>query len=234
MTVKIAAFLAFLLVPATLAGTGCAMAGSRESTVRSAAAGPRAAGAALASQQTPAVRDEAVKALADAISSYGRKGDSRFLLIDVTAQRLFLFLGTTVEASYPVSTSKFGVGSREGSNMTPPGAHRICGRYGSGAPLGTIFKARQSTRKVAKIFTDATDSEEDFVTTRVIWLTGLEPGRNSGKGCDSKKRCIYIHGTPEEGLIGRPASHGCVRMKNRDCAELFDLVFDNDMAVIVP
>lgn len=229
--------LASLVLFFPLAGTGCAATGNRTPVDAAKANGAThqpGNDTVQVSEGPVRVRDEAVNALAEAIKTHARKGDTRFLLIDVTAQRIFLLRGTTIEASYPVSTSKYGAGSREGSNMTPLGVHRICGKYGAGAPVGTIFKARQSTGEFARIFTDDTDSENDHVMTRVIRLTGIEPGKNSGKGVDSKKRCIYIHGTPEEGLIGRPASHGCVRMKNRDCAALFDSIFDGDLVVIVP
>jgi lipoprotein-anchoring transpeptidase ErfK/SrfK len=126
--------------------------------------------------------------------------------------------------SYPVSTSKFGVGNRENSNKTPLGTHRVKMKYGDNAPLGTVFQARVNTGKVATIHTDSTDREEDLITSRILWLEGLEPGKNRGKGIDSYRRYIYIHGTPEEGLIGTPASHGCIRMKNQEVVELFEKV----------
>ena len=88
----------------------------------------------------------------------------------------------------------------------------------------TIFRSRANTGKVAKILTEPIDVEEDLVLTRILWLEGLEPGVNRGPGIDSKSRYIYIHGTNEEGLIGTPASHGCLRMKNDDVIDLFDRV----------
>ena len=146
------------------------------------------------------------------------------LLVDCGDQRLWLLRGGAELRSWPVSTSSYGLGSTAGSNKTPLGRHRVAEKYGAGAPLGTIFRARQNTGQVARVYTDATDVEEDLVLTRILWLEGLEPGSNRGPGVDSKARYIYIHGTNEEGLIGRPASHGCVRMRNRDVVELFDLV----------
>jgi len=126
--------------------------------------------------------------------------------------------------TYPVSTSKYGIGNKEGSNKTPLGTHRIYEKVGEGVKIGTIFKARISAGRIAKIYRDSTDVEQDFVITRIMCLEGLEPGINEGKGIDSRDRRIYLHGTPEEGLIGKPASHGCIRMKNDDVVELFDLV----------
>ena len=98
--------------------------------------------------------------------------------------------------------------------------------------MGTIFKARINTKKIAHIYTDKTDNEEDLVTTRILWLKGMEIGLNTGEGIDSYKRYIYIHGTNEEGLIGSPASHGCIRMNNKDVSELFNLVTTKTLVYI--
>ncbi len=144
------------------------------------------------------------------------------LVVSVQDQWLELQRGGVLERGWPVSTSKYGVGSQSGSNKTPLGRHRISEVFGAGAPLGTIFISRINTGRIADV--TALDTDSDRVTTRVLWLEGLDPGRNQGAGVDSKQRHIYIHGTPEEGLIGRPASHGCIRMKNADVAELFELV----------
>ena len=89
-----------------------------------------------------------------------------------------------------------------------------------------------NTRRIAEIYIDSTDLEEDPITTRIMWLEGLEAGINRGKGIDSYKRHIYIHGTPEGGLIGQPASHGCIRMRNKDVIELFDLVSKDTLVEI--
>ena len=144
--------------------------------------------------------------------------------MDCSAQRLSLLRGTTVVRAWTVSTSAYGLGGRSGSNKTPLGRHRVAEKFGKGAPLGTIFRARKNTGKIARVFSDRTDVEEDLVLTRILWLEGLEEGRNRGPGVDSRSRFIYVHGTNEEGLIGTPASHGCVRMRNRDVVELYSLV----------
>ncbi|MFQ6092176.1 MAG: L,D-transpeptidase family protein, partial [bacterium] len=93
-----------------------------------------------------------------------------------------------------------------------------------GAKIGAIFKSGLNTGEIAKIYTDSTDVQEDLITSRIMWLEGLEAGINKGRDIDSYDRRIYIHGTPEEGLIGVPVSHGCIRMRNKDVIELFDLV----------
>ncbi len=147
-----------------------------------------------------------------------------WISVSVKEQKLYLVKGKKVVKTYPVSTSKYGVGNVEGSNQTPTGRHRIAKKIGGGAPLGTIFKDRKNTHKIIPPNRTLTPVPGDYVTTRILWLEGLEPGVNRGGRVDSMKRCIYIHGTPDEGLIGRPASHGCIRMKNKDVAELFDLV----------
>ena len=124
---------------------------------------------------------------------------------------------------YSISTSRFGIGNKVGSCKTPLGLHKICEKIGKGAPVGSIFKARKNTGEIAKL-----DSEnpygDDLITTRIIRLNGLQDGVNKGDGIDSYKRYIWIHGTAEENRIGKPASHGCIRMRNDDIVELFDNV----------
>ena len=158
------------------------------------------------------------------VTQYRLKPDELVLIVEVTRQKLYVIQDEEVIRTYPVSTSKYGIGNKEGSNKTPLGTHRIYEKVGEGVKIGTIFKARISTGGIAKIYHDSTDVEQDFIITRIMCLEGLEPGVNKGEGMDSRDRHIHIHGTPEEGLIGRPASHGCIRMKNDDVVELFDLV----------
>lgn len=146
------------------------------------------------------------------------------LEVIVSQQKMILFEGGRPVREYAVSTSSYGVGNRLSSNKTPLGRHRIAKKIGEGAPLGAIFKSRVFTGKASAINLSDRPGLEDRVTTRILWLEGLEKGVNRGGRVDSFRRCIYIHGTPDEGLIGRPASHGCIRMKNREVIELFDRV----------
>ena len=147
------------------------------------------------------------------------------LVVDVTSQQLYLFEQGQLVGAYPVSTAERGTGNREGSLQTPLGLHRVDEKIGAGAPLGMIFRGRRPTGQQAEILTGPNErAARDDVTTRILWLAGLEPGVNQGGDVDSKRRYIYIHGTPEEGRIGQPASHGCVRMTNEDVIELFDRV----------
>ncbi len=155
---------------------------------------------------------------------FGYKKEQRFLLVNIEKQEMYLVKNDSVEKTYRISSSKSGIGNKQGSGKTPLGVHRIAEKFGKTAKPNTIFVGRKDTGKVATVIKDSIDTAEDHVTSRILWLTGLENGINKGKGIDSHSRYIYIHGTPEEGLIGTPASHGCIRMYNKDVIELFDLV----------
>lgn len=158
----------------------------------------------------------------------------RVIVVSIADQRLYLYDDRDLAGYWPVSTSKFGVGNQEGSNRTPLGAHKIARKIGVGAAPGALFRGRENTGRIVEILRDDRAAPDDFITTRILWLTGLEPGINSGGNVDSFERYIYIHGTAEEGRIGRPASHGCVRMRNADVMELFELVEEGTLVVIVP
>lgn len=163
---------------------------------------------------------------------FGFDSDDIAVLISVSEQELRVVKGDRTLRLFKVSTSKRGVGSRAGSRKTPLGTHRIAQKIGQGAKFGTIFNARCNTGRTARVYTDNTDSQQDQKTTRILWLKGLESGFNKGDGIDTFKRLIYIHGTPEEGLIGTPASNGCIRMRNGDVMELFDLVQEGTLVEI--
>ena len=156
--------------------------------------------------------------------SYKVDANDRSMVIDISQQRLYLYQGKVLEASFPVSSSKYGEGSKENSFKTPLGEHIIKEMIGEGAKINTIFSSRINTTRPAKVINEAKDSKNDYVTSRIMWLDGLEDGQNKGGNVDSYKRYIYIHGTHEEGLIGSKASHGCIRMFNEDVIELFDMV----------
>ncbi len=163
---------------------------------------------------------------------------NEFLItIDVSRQKLFLFENVPFEnpkliTMYPVSTSKYGVGNKKNSMKTPLGTHFVAEKIGDGAKIGTIFELCENKGRIAEIYPDTTDMQEDLITTRILWLKGIVPEVNEGEGVDSYNRHIYIHGTPEEGLIGTPASNGCIRMKNRDIIELFDSISEGTLVGI--
>jgi lipoprotein-anchoring transpeptidase ErfK/SrfK len=144
--------------------------------------------------------------------------------VDISEQRLYLVENSLIKASYPISTSKYGEGSIENSFKTPLGEHSIKEMIGEEAELNTIFTSRINTMRSATIIDQFEDTDNDYVTSRIMWLDGEEDGFNKGGNVDSFRRYIYIHGTHEEGLIGTKASHGCIRMFNYDVIELFNIV----------
>lgn len=136
------------------------------------------------------------------------------LQISIRDQRLQLRQGDKILRTYPVSTSKFGVGMKEGSFKTPTGRFRIAEKIGGGAEPGTIFKGRQAVPA-----SDAKMSDDDLILSRILWLEGLDEAN-----ANTRERFIYIHGTNHEEEIGSAASHGCIRMKSADLIELFERV----------
>ncbi|MAU69543.1 MAG: hypothetical protein CMD40_00155 [Gammaproteobacteria bacterium] len=146
------------------------------------------------------------------------------IIVDISEQRLYLHKNSLVIESFPISSSKYGEGSKENSFKTPLGDHKIKEKIGDNANLNTIFVSRINTHREAEIIDEQIDSDDDHVTSRILWLDGQEEGVNSGEGVDSFQRYIYIHGTHEEGLIGQKASHGCIRMFNDDVIYLYDMV----------
>lgn len=179
----------------------------------------------ISATQTEPNADQAIEEHISRLKNeFGYNDADPAVLVNIAKQELCLVRNGVVEKSYKISSAKAGVGSLAGSGKTPLGVHQVSEMFGDGAAIGSIFKARQNTGKIATIIKEPIDVPEDEVTTRVIWLDGLEPGLNKGGNVDSKSRYIYIHGTPEEGLIGQPASHGCVRMYNKDVVELFGMI----------
>jgi hypothetical protein len=171
--------------------------------------------------------------LADLAKRFPGYSTERVLVVDTTGQKMLLLEQGKVAGEWVISTAAKGVGSQKGSDQTPLGVHRIAQKIGAGAAFGAIFKSRQDTGRIANILTRPDqNSADDSVTSRVMWLDGLEPGVNKGGNVDSHERFIYIHGTDEEGKLGRPASHGCIRMRNQDVIDLFDRVDENTLVVI--
>jgi hypothetical protein len=147
---------------------------------------------------------------------------SRRILIHVPTQTLSLLERGRVLARYPVSTGLNGVGELNGSGCTPRGLHRVRLRIGAGCPVGTVFRARRPTGEIYGPDLAAACPDRDWILTRILWLTGCEPGRNRGGCVDTLRRFIYIHGCPDSAPMGEPRSHGCIRMRNLDLVELFD------------
>jgi L,D-transpeptidase YbiS len=145
------------------------------------------------------------------------------LRIDATRQLLDVFRNGELYKSYPISTSKFGLGFEPGSNKTPLGRFVVAEKIGAGAVPGSVFKSRNPTGEIA-----LQGGEEDLILTRILWLDGLEENN-----ANTRERYIYIHGTNQEALLGTPASHGCVRMRNTDIAECFDEIPEGTPVEIV-
>ncbi|MDR3055475.1 MAG: L,D-transpeptidase [Zoogloeaceae bacterium] len=144
--------------------------------------------------------------------------------VSLAAQTLTLFddAGKALRR-YPVSTAIKGAGEAEGSHQTPRGRHIIRAKIGAGSPLYTVFSGRRPTGELWSPELDAACAGRDWILTRILWLSGCEPGKNRLGKVDTMRRYVYIHGCGETAPLGEPHSHGCIRMNNRDIVELFDL-----------
>ena len=172
--------------------------------------------------QVPEAARKLFALYAKACDRYPQHAHHPAAIVNISEQMLYVLAGTECTGKYPVSTSRFGAGEEENSYQTPRGVHCVAEKIGADAGFGEIFKARRRTHTIAEIESEETGTRKDCITSRILWLTGLEEGINKGAGVDSHGRYIYIHGTHEEGLIGQPASEGCIRMKNQDVMDLFD------------
>jgi lipoprotein-anchoring transpeptidase ErfK/SrfK len=148
----------------------------------------------------------------------------RWVQIKLERQQLEVIEGTRVTASYPVSTSARGAGERAGSEQTPRGAHEVRELIGNDAPCGAVFVGREPTGEVCTPELRASNPARDWILSRVIWLSGLDEGRNRGGDVDTYDRYIYIHGTPDDEPVGEARSHGCIRMRNDDVIALFAML----------
>ena len=146
------------------------------------------------------------------------------IVVHVPAQTLEVFDGASLLRRYPVSTSKKGTGEKNGSLCTPRGRHLVRARIGAGAPPNTVFVKRRPTGEVYTPELAARFPGRDWILTRILWLSGCEPGFNRLGEVDTMRRYIYIHGSPDSAVMGTPGSIGCIRMRNHDIVELFDLI----------
>jgi len=153
--------------------------------------------------------------------------------VSLADQRLELLEDEDVRCVYPVSTSAKGAGERMGSEMTPRGRHEVRSKIGADAPSRSVFMSRQPTGEICTPELAAAEPSRDWILSRIIWLDGVEPGRNCSGNVDTMLRYIYIHGTADEDSVGKPRSHGCIRMRNHDIIELFDQVEPGTLVEIV-
>lgn len=162
----------------------------------------------------------------------GIKPGERFLVVRIGTATLQFFAKGALVKSYVVSTSKRPPSNVKHSLGTPRGLHEIAERIGADQPAGMVFKARLPTGRHFSEISDA-DTQENLITSRILWLRGLEPGINRGGEVDTYERYIYIHGTNHEDRLGQPLSAGCVLMRNLDVIELYENVRVADLVLIV-
>ncbi len=143
--------------------------------------------------------------------------------INLSAQTLLLNQKGRVK-TYPISTALNGAGEQKGSNCTPRGRHRIRAKIGGDYPIRSVFVGRRPTGEIYSEELAAEYPGRDWVLTRILWLSGDEPGLNRLGNVDTMQRLVYIHGCPDSEPMGVPKSHGCIRMTNTDVAELFNYV----------
>lgn len=144
------------------------------------------------------------------------------ILVSIAEQRLQLRDGDEVLMDVAVSTAKNGPGEVHGSECTPRGWHQIRAKIGAGVELNTVFKARRPTGEIYAPALREQFPARDWILTRILWLSGLEPGKNRLGDVDTMRRYIYIHGCPDDDRMGVPGSHGCIKMRNTDVVRLFD------------
>ena len=147
-----------------------------------------------------------------------------YLLVSISKQHLQSIREGEISAEYEVSTALNGAGETLGSEQTPCGWHRVRARIGAGCEAGTVFVGRRPTGEVYSDQLAHQHPQRDWILSRILWLSGMEPGRNRSGNVDSMRRFIYIHGCPDSEPMGEPRSHGCVRMRNADIIELFQHV----------
>jgi len=167
------------------------------------------------------------------VEGYVSKDYDELLFISIANQELHHIKNKKIINTFTISSSKYGTGNKNGSNKTPLGLHKIKEKYGEKTPINGRMIGRIFYGEISTIYQDATKSKTDDITSRILWLEGLEKGKNKGIGIDSYKRYIYIHGTSEEGRLGTPASHGCIRMKNKDVIDLYKIVKVGTLVLIL-
>lgn len=159
-----------------------------------------------------------------AVQTSAKRDSLHVMEVSVPLQKMALYKQGALVKTYPVSTSKYGLGDEEGSYRTPLGAMEVAEKIGEGKPAGAVFKSREWTGEVIK----PNSPGRDPIVSRILWLNGLEPENKN-----AYSRCIYIHGTAAESDIGKPVSYGCVRMKSRDIIDLYGQVGEGSKVFVV-
>lgn len=175
--------------------------------------------------------NESLKRMKERCAALGIKPTERVIAVSIARQLLGFYVGGALQKSHVISTSRRPPSNEKNSRGTPRGLHGIAEKHGAGAPPGIVFRGRVSTGKHFHELGDE-ENERNLVTTRILWLRGLEPGINSGGNVDTYERYVYIHGTNHEERLGTPGSDGCIVMNNLELIGLFDEVRGGDMVWI--
>lgn len=146
------------------------------------------------------------------------------IIVNIAAQRLQLHIDDTVAMDVAIATAKKGPGEQMGSECTPRGWHQIRAMIGANAEPNSVFVGRRRTGEIYSPELRHRFPDRDWILTRILWLSGLEPGKNRLGSVDTMRRYIYIHGCPDDDVMGIPSSHGCVKMRNADVIALYDAV----------
>ncbi len=154
----------------------------------------------------------------------GAAETGNYLDIGIVSQQLTVYSDGNPVRYYPVSTAKKGAGELMGSECTPTGWHKIRAKIGADQPLNSVFVGRHATGEIYSTELGEQHPQRDWILTRILWLGGLEPGKNRYGKVDTTWRYIYIHGCPDQLMNGRPESHGCIRMGNADALDLFNRI----------
>lgn len=155
------------------------------------------------------------------------------IIVNIETQTLSLYEDDELIKDYLISTAKNGVGEIQDSECTPRGQHVIAEMIGDNEPTNTVFIARKPTGEIYHPKLRSIYPDRDWILTRIMWLSGTEEGKNKAGNVDSKDRYIYLHGSPDDVEMGKPGSRGCVRMRNQDIIELYNLVeIDTPVSII--
>ena len=167
------------------------------------------------------------------VEDYVKINFNEVLFVSTKNQKLYHIKNKKIVCEYNISSSRYGLGNKNGSNKTPLGLHIIKEKHGDNVPINGKLIGRIFYNQIALIYKDNTISKTDDITSRILWLDGTEEGKNKGGLIDSYNRYIYIHGTSEEGKLGTPASHGCIRMGNKDIIDLYKKVKVGTLVLIL-
>ncbi len=154
------------------------------------------------------------------------------VIVNANTQELAVYDAKRLICTYKIATAANGLGEQIGSEQTPRGWHEVHAKLGDGCELGAVFHHREPTGEIYSTELDHAHPARDWILSRIIWLSGAEPGFNQHGAVDTKKRFIYIHGTPDEIPMGTPSSHGCIRMHNQDVIELYEYLENGDRVLV--